>query len=45
LDKWAFVVCEDGQAGVNWEHSMLDGHTMMEFVAVVGNMVSQNGEG
>ena len=26
----SMVVCEDGQAGVNWEHSMLDGHTMME---------------
>jgi len=39
LDKWSFVVCEDGQSGVNWEHSMLDGHTMMEFVAnAVGDM-------
>jgi carnitine O-acetyltransferase len=37
LDKWTFVVCEDGQAGVNWEHSMLDGHTMMEMVAAVGS--------
>ena len=37
LDKWTLVVCEDGQAGVNWEHSMLDGHTMMEFVAAVGS--------
>ena len=37
LDKWTLVVCEDGQAGVNWEHSMLDGHTMMEMVAAVGS--------
>ena len=37
LDKWELVVCEDGQAGVNWEHSMLDGHTMMEMVAAVGS--------
>lgn len=35
-DKWELIVCEDGQAGVNWEHSMLDGHTMMEFVAAAG---------
>jgi len=24
------------QAGMNWEHSLLDGHTMMEFFAPVG---------
>lgn len=35
MDKATFIVCEDGQAGVNWEHSMLDGHTMMEMVAAV----------
>ena len=31
LDKWNIIVTGDGQAGMNWEHSMLDGHTMMEF--------------
>ena len=36
LDKWAIIVTQDGSAGLNWEHSMLDGHTMMEFVAVRG---------
>jgi len=30
-------VCEDGQAGFNWEHSLLDGHTMQEFVATVAS--------
>jgi hypothetical protein len=34
LDKWAIIVTQDGTAGLNWEHSMLDGHTMVEFVAV-----------
>ena len=37
MDKWNIIVCEDGQAGLNWEHSMLDGHTMMEFFADVAN--------
>jgi len=36
MDKWNIIVCEDGQAGLNWEHSMLDGHTMMEYYAEVG---------
>ena len=36
MDKWNIIVCEDGQAGMNWEHSMLDGHTMMEFFAPIG---------
>merc|ERR1711998_761847 len=36
MDKWNIIVCEDGQAGLNWEHSMLDGHTMIEFYAEVG---------
>jgi len=35
LDKWNLIICEDGQAGLNWEHSMLDGHTMMEFLAEI----------
>eukprot|EP00930_Biecheleria_cincta_P060082 TRINITY_DN4576_c0_g1_i3.p1 TRINITY_DN4576_c0_g1~~TRINITY_DN4576_c0_g1_i3.p1 ORF type:complete len:646 (+),score=130.98 TRINITY_DN4576_c0_g1_i3:122-2059(+) len=37
LDKWSWIVCEDGQAGFNWEHSLLDGHTMQEFVATVAS--------
>ena len=36
MDKWNIIVCDDGQAGLNWEHSMLDGHTMMEYYAEVG---------
>jgi len=36
MDKWNIIVCEDGQAGLNWEHSMLDGHTMMEYYAEIG---------
>ena len=40
---WAFRNCHRtdfylysyGQAGLNWEHSMLDGHTMMEYYAEV----------
>lgn len=35
MDKSTVIVCEDGQAGLNWEHSVLDGHTMMEFFAQV----------
>lgn len=35
MDKWNIIVCADGNAGLNWEHSMLDGHTMMEFFAAV----------
>jgi len=36
MDKWNIIVCADGQAGMNWEHTILDGHTMMEFFAPVG---------
>lgn len=36
MDKYNIIVCADGNAGLNWEHSMLDGHTMMEFYAAVG---------
>lgn len=35
MDKYNVIVCGDGQAGMNWEHSMLDGHTMMEFFAPI----------
>jgi len=37
MDKWTMIVCEDGKSALNWEHSMLDGHTMMEFYAAVGS--------
>ena len=33
LDKWSLIVCEDGQAGINWEHSAIDGQTMQEIIA------------
>ena len=39
LDKWNIIVTGDGQAGMNWEHSMLDGHTMMEFFEPVARGV------
>jgi carnitine O-acetyltransferase len=42
MDKWTMIVCEDGKSGLNWEHSMLDGHTMLEFYADVGTDASQN---
>ena len=25
MDKWNIIVTKDGQAGMNWEHSLLDG--------------------
>ena len=34
LDKWSLIVCEDGQAGINWEHSAIDGQTMADGSAV-----------
>lgn len=48
LDKWNVIVTGDGQAGMNWEHSMLDGHTIMEFFEPVAHGVvdySDSGEG
>ena len=48
LDKWNVIVTGDGQAGMNWEHSMLDGHTIMEFFEPVARGVvdySDSGEG
>lgn len=36
LDKWSLIVCEDGQAGINWEHSSIDGQTMQEIIADIG---------
>jgi carnitine O-acetyltransferase len=34
-DKLQIIVCADGQAGVNFEHSAVDGHTVLRFVADV----------
>ena len=34
-DKLQLVVCRDGAAGVNFEHSATDGHTMLRFVSDV----------
>lgn len=34
-DKLQIIVCEDGSAGVNFEHSAIDGHTALRFVADV----------
>ncbi|KAI7967352.1 hypothetical protein MJO29_000629, partial [Puccinia striiformis f. sp. tritici] len=31
-DKLQIIVCADGQAGVNFEHSAVDGHTVLRFV-------------
>jgi len=33
FDKNCIPICADGQAGLNWEHAVLDGHTMMEWFA------------
>eukprot|EP00298_Acanthocystis_sp_HF-20_P013906 c20556_g2_i1.p1 GENE.c20556_g2_i1~~c20556_g2_i1.p1 ORF type:complete len:719 (+),score=321.10 c20556_g2_i1:24-2159(+) len=34
-DKLQLVVCENGAAGVNFEHSGVDGHTVLRFVSDV----------
>eukprot|EP00298_Acanthocystis_sp_HF-20_P013905 c20556_g1_i2.p1 GENE.c20556_g1_i2~~c20556_g1_i2.p1 ORF type:complete len:687 (+),score=270.52 c20556_g1_i2:24-2063(+) len=34
-DKLQLVVCENGSAGVNFEHSGVDGHTVLRFVSDV----------
>jgi len=46
MDKWNLIVTADGQSGMNWEHSLLDGHTMMEFLApVADHHKSDKGQG
>lgn len=32
-DKLQLIVCKDGTAGVNFEHSAIDGHTALRFVS------------
>ncbi|TMW64400.1 hypothetical protein Poli38472_013022 [Pythium oligandrum] len=32
-DKLQIIVCENGVAGVNFEHSFVDGHTVLRFVS------------
>ena len=32
-DKLQLIVCTDGSAGVNFEHSAIDGHTALRFVS------------
>lgn len=34
-DKLQLIVCENGVAGVNFEHSFVDGHTVLRFVSDV----------
>ncbi|KDO26813.1 hypothetical protein SPRG_08103 [Saprolegnia parasitica CBS 223.65] len=34
-DKLQIIVCENGVAGVNFEHSVVDGHTVLRFVSDV----------
>jgi len=34
-DKLQLIVCEDGKAGCNFEHSGIDGHTALRFVSDV----------
>ena len=34
-DKLQLIVCADGTAGVNFEHSVIDGHTALRFVSDV----------
>lgn len=40
LNRWydktlQLIVCENGSAGVNFEHSHLDGHTVLRFASDV----------
>ncbi|KAL7533601.1 hypothetical protein ACHAXR_008577 [Thalassiosira sp. AJA248-18] len=41
-DKLQIIVCEDGRAGINFEHSAIDGHTALRFVSDIfaDNVVS-----
>ena len=34
-DKLQLIVCENGAAGINFEHSAVDGHTVLRFVSDV----------
>lgn len=34
-DKLQLIICEDGTAGVNFEHAAIDGHTALRFVSDV----------
>jgi hypothetical protein len=34
-DKLQIIVCENGSAGVNFEHSAVDGHSVLRFVSDV----------
>ncbi len=34
-DKLQIIVCKDGSAGINFEHSAIDGHTALRFVSDV----------
>lgn len=41
-DKLQIIVCRDGRAGINFEHSAIDGHTALRFVSDIfaDNVVS-----
>jgi len=41
-DKLQVIVCNDGRAGINFEHSAIDGHTALRFVSDIfaDNIVS-----
>ena len=41
-DKLQLIVCSDGRAGINFEHSAIDGHTALRFVSDIfaDNVVS-----
>lgn len=41
-DKLQVIVCKDGRAGINFEHSAIDGHTALRFVSDIfaDNIVS-----
>lgn len=41
-DKLQIIVCQDGRAGINFEHSAIDGHTALRFVSDIfaDNVVS-----
>ncbi|KAL7487825.1 hypothetical protein ACHAW6_013440 [Cyclotella cf. meneghiniana] len=41
-DKLQIIVCKDGRAGINFEHSAIDGHTALRFVSDIfaDNVVS-----
>lgn len=41
-DKLQLIICSDGRAGINFEHSAIDGHTALRFVSDIfaDNVVS-----